>query len=41
MSLGAAILITAAIAGAFGLLIGWLLGARKQTVAPTDTRLEN
>lgn len=41
MSLGATIFITAILVGGLGLLIGWLLGARKQTVAPTDTRLEN
>ncbi len=27
--------------GGLGLLIGWLLGSRKQTVAPADARLEN
>src|SRR5215469_16889801 len=35
------ILITAGVAGALGLLIGWLIGSRKQTVAPADSRLEN
>ena len=41
MSLGTYILITAVVAGALGLLIGWLLGSRKQTVAPADSRFEN
>ena len=41
MSLGAWILITAVIAGGLGLFIGWMLGSRKQTTAPADTRLEN
>jgi DNA recombination protein RmuC len=39
MSLGASILITTVIAGGLGLLIGWLLGSRKQTGAPADDRL--
>jgi DNA recombination protein RmuC len=34
------IVITAAIAGALGLLIGWLIGSRKATAAPADGRLE-
>ena len=34
-------MIAAVIAGAMGLLIGWLLGSRKQTAAPADARLEN
>lgn len=41
MSVGAYILITAIVAGGLGLFIGCLLGARKQTVAPSDARLEN
>jgi DNA recombination protein RmuC len=40
MPLGIAILITAVIAGGLGLLVGWLLGSRRQTVAPADARLE-
>jgi len=30
-----------AVGGGMGLLIGWLLGSRKQTAAPADNRLEN
>ncbi|MEY4918185.1 MAG: hypothetical protein RL616_2098, partial [Verrucomicrobiota bacterium] len=41
MSIGAYIFITAIIAGGLGFFIGWLLGTRKQTVAPADARLEN
>jgi DNA recombination protein RmuC len=41
MPLGIDILIAAVIAGAMGLLIGWLLGSRKPTTAPADARLEN
>src|ERR1035441_1793567 len=41
MPLGIVILITAVVAGGLGLLVGWLLGSRKQTVAPADGRLEN
>jgi DNA recombination protein RmuC len=41
MPLGFVILITAGAAGGLGLLVGWLLGSRKQTVAPADGRLEN
>ncbi len=41
MPLGIIILITAVIAGTLGLLIGWLIGSRKHTVAPADVRLEN
>jgi DNA recombination protein RmuC len=41
MSLGIYILITAVIAGGLGLFIGWLIGSRRQTVAPADARLEN
>jgi DNA recombination protein RmuC len=40
VSLGIAILITAIIAGALGLLIGWLIGSRKHAPAPADSRLE-
>lgn len=41
MPLGITILIASALAGALGLLIGWLLGARRPLPAPADTRLEN
>jgi DNA recombination protein RmuC len=41
MPLGISILITAVIAGGFGLLIGLLLGWRRQNGAPADARLEN
>jgi DNA recombination protein RmuC len=41
MPLGITILIASAIAGALGLLIGWLLGSRQRVPAPADTRLEN
>lgn len=41
MPLGITILITAILAGALGLLIGWLLGKSRAPVAPTDSRLEN
>ncbi len=40
MPLGITILITAVIAGGLGIVIGWLLGSRRQTVLPADTRLE-
>ena len=30
-----------AVGGGLGLLIGWLLGSRKQAVGPADERLEN
>ena len=40
MPLGITILITSVIAGGLGLLVGWLLGSRRQTVAPADARLE-
>lgn len=40
-ALGPAAYVCAALAGALGLLIGWLLGARKNTAAPPDPRLEN
>jgi DNA recombination protein RmuC len=41
MSNGAYLLIGFVVGGALGALIGWLLGSRKQTVAPSDARLEN
>jgi DNA recombination protein RmuC len=41
MSAGAYLFIGLAVGGGLGLLIGWLLGSRKQTVAPSDARLEN
>jgi DNA recombination protein RmuC len=41
MSAGAYLFIGLVIGGGLGLLIGWLLGSRKQTVAPADARLEN
>jgi DNA recombination protein RmuC len=41
MPLGITILMASALAGALGLLIGWLLGSRQRTPAPVDTRLEN
>jgi DNA recombination protein RmuC len=41
MQPGTSILITAVIAGGLGLFVGWLIGSRKQTVAPADSRLEN
>jgi len=34
------ILITTVMAGGLGLLVGWVLGSRKRTVAPADARLE-
>ncbi|MDR3460400.1 MAG: DNA recombination protein RmuC [Verrucomicrobiae bacterium] len=40
MSAVAYLLTGLAIGGAVGAFIGWLLGARKQTVAPADARLE-
>jgi DNA recombination protein RmuC len=40
MSLGASILITAIFAGGLGLVIGWLMGSRKQGGTPADDRLE-
>ena len=33
--------ITAVVAGGLGIVIGWLLGSRKNAVAPADGRLEN
>jgi DNA recombination protein RmuC len=41
MSNGAYLLIGFVVGGGLGLLIGWLLGSRKQIVAPSDARLEN
>ena len=41
MSVSAYLLVGIAVGGGLGLLIGWLLGARGQTVAPADTRLED
>jgi DNA recombination protein RmuC len=41
MPVGIQLLIAAVIGVAAGLLIGWLLGSRKQTIAPADARLEN
>ena len=41
MSNGAYLLIGLLVGGGLGLLIGWLLGGRKQTSAPSDARLEN
>ena len=41
MSNGAYLLIGLVLGGGLGLFIGWLLGGRKQTVAPSDARLEN
>ena len=40
MPFGITILITTVIAGGLGLGVGWLLGSRKQTFAPADSRLE-
>ena len=41
MSNGAYLLIGLIIGGGLGALIGWLIGGRKQTVTPSDARLEN
>ena len=41
MPLGITILIASVLAGALGLVLGWLLGARRPLPAPADTRLEN
>ena len=41
MPLGIQLAIAFVIGGGLGLLIGWLLGARKPTAAPVDSRLEN
>src|ERR1019366_3355108 len=40
MSSGAYLFIGLALGGSLGLFIGWLIGSRKQTAAPTDNRLE-
>ena len=41
MPLGIQIAIAFIIGGGAGLLIGWLIGSRKTSAAPTDARLEN
>jgi len=41
MPLGIVILITAVLAGGLGIVLGWLLGSRKRSIAPSDNRLEN
>src|ERR1039458_9173835 len=41
MSAGAYLFLGLVLGGGLGLLVGWLLGSRKQTVAPADGRLEN
>ncbi len=41
MSSGTCLLIGLALGGGLGLLVGWLLGARRPTVAPSDARLES
>jgi len=41
MPVGIQLAIAFAIGGGLGLLIGWLMGSRKQTIAPSDARLEN
>ena len=41
MPLGIQLAIAFILGGGIGLLVGWLLGARKQTTAPADARLEN
>ena len=41
MSAGSYLLAGFVVGGGLGLLIGWLLGSRKQTAAPSDARLEN
>src|SRR5260221_730024 len=40
MPVGIQLAIAFAIGGGLGLLIGWLLGGRRQTIAPADSRLE-
>src|SRR5476651_465596 len=41
MPVGIQLAIAFAIGGGLGLFIGWLLGARRQTITPSDARLEN
>jgi DNA recombination protein RmuC len=41
MSLGTQLTIAFVVGGGLGIFIGWLLGSRKQTIAPADARLEN
>ena len=41
MHLGIQLAIAFVIGGGMGFLIGWLFASRKQTVAPSDARLEN
>jgi len=41
MPLGFQLALVFFVGGGLGLLIGWLLGSRKQTAAPPDARLEN
>jgi DNA recombination protein RmuC len=41
MPVGIQLLIALIVGGAIGVVIGWLLGSRKQTIAPADARLEN
>jgi DNA recombination protein RmuC len=41
MPLGIQLAIAFVLGGALGLFLGWLVGARRQTVAPSDARLEN
>jgi DNA recombination protein RmuC len=41
MPAGIELLIAAIVGVAIGIVIGWLLGSRKQTIAPSDARLEN
>ena len=41
MPVGIQIAIAFVIGGGLGLLIGWLVGSRRQTAAPADGRLEN
>ncbi len=41
MPLGIQIALVFTVGGGLGLFIGWLLGGRKKTIAPADSRLEN